>query len=203
VNPYRKHLERLGMLNQAHTQVPAEVIEVKGFNKTETLAKMREVEASVEAEKRRSGKGTFIHAYCNGRAALWEKELQIKYLGEKAFYPLEAKLKDMCGGENVFVWAAFNCARDLQIDPKLPGFEQVCSSGRFSCCITTHAVGLGEGMGSERDFAEQIAASLQSFLHSGSGSFELISSLESIHSSIAMTSVLPLIQPIILRGKVP
>lgn len=41
-------------------------------------------------------------------------------------------------------------------------------------------------MPATRNFADQIANSLQSFLQKGSGIFELISSLQTIHNSITM-----------------
>lgn len=111
------------MLNQTHAKVPVDIVEFKGLNQAETMRKQSEVEAAIQAEKRRSGKGTFLHVYCNGRAALWEKELQIKYLGEKAFYPLEAKLKMLGGEQNALVWAVFDCDRNLRVDPNLPGVD--------------------------------------------------------------------------------
>jgi len=143
--------------------VPVELVEIKGLSKDETLAKMRDVEASVEEEARRSGKGTFVHAYCNGRAALWQKQLHVKYLGEQAFYPLEAKLKVLCGGQKLFVWAVFNSDRNLQVDPDLPEIDKTYDSvtvEQSKCCIVTHAVGLGEALADGRDFADQIRASL-------------------------------------------
>ena len=88
------------------------------------------------------------------------------------------------------------------MDPNLPGIDITQSQGNFSC-ITTHAVGLGEGKASERNFVGQITACLQNFLHTGAGSFELISSLQTIHTSIAMTTVPPMLQTLILNGKVP
>jgi len=70
-----------------------------------TLSKMAALEASIEDEHRKSGKGTFVHAFCSGRAAVWQRQLQVKYLGENAFYPLEAKLKALCiNSPNVYVW---------------------------------------------------------------------------------------------------
>lgn len=154
-------------------------------------------------EHERSGKGTFIHAFCSGRAALWQKELQIKYLGERAFFPLEARLKNVCGGQNVLVWAIFNCSRNLQIDPALPGIDKTSGVGTNNSCIVSHAVGLGENLPTERDFASQLASSLQSFLHSGNGTFELVSSIKSIHNSITMTTMPSLLPSIFLNGRVP
>ena len=138
---------------------------------------MGEIEASIDAEIKQSGKGTFLHAFCSGRAALWKRELQIKYLGERDFYPLEAKLMILAKERDVKVWAAFECDRNMSVDPKNADIDQTQSSGPNDSCITTHAVGLGEQVESGRDFIEQITAALQSFLHAGNGEFELIQSL--------------------------
>ena len=68
--------------------------------------------------------------FVSGRAALWQKELQIKYLGQDRFYPLEAKLKIMSSemADKVSIWAAYGCSRNLSVDPSLPDLDQMQSS---------------------------------------------------------------------------
>lgn len=72
VSPYRKQLARLGLLD---SDIPVEEVEIKGLSKRETEQRIADIEASIEQEFSRSGKGTFVHVYCTGRAALWQKEL--------------------------------------------------------------------------------------------------------------------------------
>ena len=117
VKPYKKHLERLGMTNT----LPSEFIEIKGMTKEETIVKMQELEDKVNTEFESSGKSTLVHAYCSGRAALLDQMLHIKYIGVKDFYPIEAKLKHLCGGSNAVVWACFDCDRNLQLDQEAAG----------------------------------------------------------------------------------
>lgn len=50
VGPYRKHLDRLGFLNQTSVRCPVELIEIKSLNPAETQAKMLELETSVKSE---------------------------------------------------------------------------------------------------------------------------------------------------------
>ena len=75
-------------------------------------------------------------------------------------------MKNLNGGNNCRVWAVFNCARNLQVDPKLLGLEKTRPSiSENTVSIITHAVGLGELLTADRDFVEQMTSALQSFLH--------------------------------------
>ena len=113
VRPYMKHLERLELLKRVGGRVPVEIVEIKGLSKDQSIERILGVKQSVEDEFVRTGKGTFVHCYCSGRAALFKKLLHIKYIGEKAFFPLEQWMRNLCNGQNVLVWAVFNCGRSL------------------------------------------------------------------------------------------
>ena len=53
------------------------------------------------------------------------------------------------------VWAGFNCARHLQVDPKLLGLDKTRPSIiENTVSIVTHAVGLGEPLTADRNFVE-------------------------------------------------
>lgn len=133
------------------------------------------------------------------------KMLMLKFVGQKAFYPLEMKIKHLCAGQNVTVWAIFNCSRNLQLDPEQ---EQIISKDypdlkHFGTnAFISHAVPLGKEIDQNREFADQIALSFQSFLNSGNGKFELSGSLQQIHESIlnsSSTAAFP--QPVFVHGK--
>ena len=148
--PYRKHLERMGMLGSTATQrPPVELIEIKGVSRAEALDKMEQVEQKIQLNFQESGgKATFVHIYCAGRAVLLDNLVQIKLLSLEAqpqFFPMEHCARNLCDGQNVMVWAVFNCGRNLHFTEEQAKAANESYSGDFfasrsgSNTLITHA----------------------------------------------------------------
>ena len=66
----------------------------------------------------------------------------------------------------MLVWAVFNCARNLSLDPEMALLAMGDTSGGQSAesergnAIITHACALGQPLDADRNFANQLAASL-------------------------------------------